>query len=350
MMVALLLYAYARGIALLAGHRARLRRGRRLPRHRRQQRPDHATIARFVERHEARWPAVRRGARALRAPVASRGHRDRRHQAASQRQPRRQRRLRAARARDHRGGQSRRRRRGRALRRGARRRVAARVGHLAGASHVAARGPARADRRATSRPGRSRARGPRGEGSQAPPRRAAVHRVPRQRRLRGLPRARADAKRAAARPALAAQALHAARTPEGRINITDPDSHIVKGCAGSSRATTPRLSPTSTRSSSPPKSWSPPPTSAPRADAPRYSPRARGGRRHRRPRGGARRRRLLAPRTDERDHRPRHPAAHPTRLQPTQKRPTRLGGGAYAFHARAARERPRRRALRHASR
>jgi transposase len=37
-------------------------------------------------------------------------------------------------------------------------------------------------------------------------------------------------------------------TPEGRINVSDPDSRVVKGCADWSRATTPKPSPTSIRS------------------------------------------------------------------------------------------------------
>ena len=42
-------------------------------------------------------------------------------------------------------------------------------------------------------------------------------------------------------------------TPQGRINTTDPDSRVVKGLRGFSRAITPRPSPTSIRSSSPPR-------------------------------------------------------------------------------------------------
>ena len=108
MMVALLLYAYARGIrssrvierACVEDVAFRVVAA--------QQRPDHATIARFIERHQdGAGRVVRRGAFAVRAVGLGqgRGHRDRRHQGAGQRQPRRERRLRAARARDHRGGQ-----------------------------------------------------------------------------------------------------------------------------------------------------------------------------------------------------------------------------------------------------
>ncbi len=81
MMVALLLYAYARGIrssrvierACIEGVAFRVIAA--------QQRPDHATIARFVGRHETALAGfVRGGAAALRAlgPGQRRGHRDRR--------------------------------------------------------------------------------------------------------------------------------------------------------------------------------------------------------------------------------------------------------------------------------
>ncbi len=43
-------------------------------------------------------------------------------------------------------------------------------------------------------------------------------------------------------------------TPRGKVNITDPDSKLVTGCAAGFRATTPRRSATSSTSSSPPKS------------------------------------------------------------------------------------------------
>ena len=117
MMVALLLYAYARG---MRSSRAIERACEEDVAYRviaAQQRPDHATIARFVERHEDALAGLfGGGARAVRAgrAGAGRGGRDRRHEGARQRQPRREPRLRADRARDPRGGPGGRRRRGRA--------------------------------------------------------------------------------------------------------------------------------------------------------------------------------------------------------------------------------------------
>jgi hypothetical protein len=52
--------------------------------------------------------------------------------------------------------------------------------------------------------------------------------VSRERGLRGLPGARADAQRAAPGLALAAEALQPPATPPGKINTTDPDSRNVK--------------------------------------------------------------------------------------------------------------------------
>ena len=94
MMVALLLYAYARGIrssrvverACVEDVAFRVVAA--------QQRPDHATIARFIERHEAAlaglFGEVLAALRAL-GPGQGRGHRDRWDQGAGQRQSRRQR-------------------------------------------------------------------------------------------------------------------------------------------------------------------------------------------------------------------------------------------------------------------
>ena len=52
MMVALILYAYARGNAVLAGDRARVQEDIAYRVIAAQSKPDHATIARFVERHQ----------------------------------------------------------------------------------------------------------------------------------------------------------------------------------------------------------------------------------------------------------------------------------------------------------
>ena len=67
---------------------------------------------------------------------------------------------------------------------------------------------------------------------QAPPRRGAADRGARQRRLRALPRDRADEKRPPAGRAFAAQAYTPPDTPQGHINLTDPDSRVVKGLRG----------------------------------------------------------------------------------------------------------------------
>ena len=115
MMVALLLYAYARGMrssrmierACVEDLAFRVVAAQQRP----GSRDDRAVHRAPRERDRG---AVRRGAAALRAVGAGqrRRHRDRRHEGPCQRQPRRQPRLRAARARDHRRGQGRRRRRG----------------------------------------------------------------------------------------------------------------------------------------------------------------------------------------------------------------------------------------------
>ena len=128
---------------------------------------------------------------------------------------------------------ARRRGRGRALRRGARRRTAAGVRDRAGSARVAARGQAaprgRARRRSRSRC-RAAARSAL-QGGQAPPGRGALDRGARQPGLRGLPRARADEGRAALRPRRRTPTSRRT-TPEGRVNVTDPDSTVVKGLRG----------------------------------------------------------------------------------------------------------------------
>src|SRR3954451_1693929 len=124
MMVALLLYAYARGI----------RSSRVIERGcdedvafrviAAQQRPDHATIARFVERHQDAIAALFGEVLTLCARERAgqgRRHRGRWHQDPRQRLAQREPRLRAARARDRPGGPGSRRGRERALRRSARR-------------------------------------------------------------------------------------------------------------------------------------------------------------------------------------------------------------------------------------
>jgi hypothetical protein len=71
------------------------------------------------------------------------------------------------------------------------------------------------------------------QGGQAPPRGRALERGARQRRLRGLPGAGSDAQRPAAGGAHSPPKPYTPpATPEGRINTTDPDSHVVKGLRG----------------------------------------------------------------------------------------------------------------------
>jgi transposase len=118
MMVALLLYAYARG-ALGAGDRALVRKDvayRVIAAH---AKPDHTTIARFVERHEQALAGLFGSvlgmcAQAGLAKVGVVAIDGTKVQANAS--PRRHTRLRADRARDPRGGQGGRRGRGRALR------------------------------------------------------------------------------------------------------------------------------------------------------------------------------------------------------------------------------------------
>ena len=74
-----------------------------------QQRPDHATIARFIERHQEAIAGLFGEVLSLCAKqglASGRRDRGRRHEAAGQREPQRERRLRAARARDPRRSQA----------------------------------------------------------------------------------------------------------------------------------------------------------------------------------------------------------------------------------------------------
>ena len=259
MMVALLLYAYARGIrssrvierACVEDVAFRVVAA--------QQRPDHATIARFIERHETALAGLFGEVLvALRALGAGQGrrHRDRRHQGPGQRQPRRQRRLRAARARDHRRGQGRStppRMSSTAIARGDElpEELSTAQGRRGWLREAKRRLEAERDRSPQPVP---RSRPKRVKEAKRRLEEELLTEVPRQRRLRALPRAGSDEQRAALGRALAAQSLHpaghaarGASTPPIRTRASS------RGCAGSSRATTPRPSPTSTRSSSPPR-------------------------------------------------------------------------------------------------
>src|SRR5918992_194747 len=83
----------------------------------------------------------------------------------------------------------------------------------------------------------------------------------------------------------------------------------------------------------------------PRADGLSGRTRARRRRHRRSAGGGRRRRRLLAPRPNGRGRKPRHANPHPTRRGQTQRRPTGLGRRPLRVHAPRARDRPRQTAL-----
>ena len=196
MMVALLLYCYARGVRSSRAIERALRGGCRLPRDRRaaaaRSRDDRA-VRRAPRARAGR--AVRRGAGAVRRGRAGDGRRDRdrRHQGARPTPA-------ATRTRDYEQiareileeAERDRRRRGRALRRGARRRAAARAGHAQGREGGCAPAAPALDRRSAPSEARPipRVRARAAEGGQAPPRGGAVGRARGQRGLRGLPRAR----------------------------------------------------------------------------------------------------------------------------------------------------------------
>ena len=339
MMVALLLYAYARGIRSSRVIERACEEDVAFRVIAAQQRPDHATIARFVERHqdaiaglfgEVLALCARRGLAKV-GVIAVDGTK-----VHGQRQPRREPRLRAARARDPRGGQGRRRGRGRALRRRARRRAAARAARprRAGAAWLREAKRRLESERASERRSRCRAVAPEApQGGQAPPGRGAVDRVPRQRGLRGLPGARADEGRPALRPRRPKPYTPPA-TPEGQINVTDPDSRVVKGLRGfiqgyNAQAVTNEhqivlAAEVMTVGAG---------LRAPRADARRRPARAR------RPPASTRRPSVVLAdagywhqRADGTHRRPRHPGADPARLQQPQGRRGRgWDGGLYAF-------------------
>ena len=249
MMIALLLYCWSRERAVLAGDRAGLCGGRRLPGDRR------AAAAR--SRHDralCRAPrggagrAVRRGAGAVRRrrPGDGRGDRDRRHQGARQRQPR-----------------PRRSTTSRSRRRSSRRRspptpprppcwasgavtscprswpprMAARAGCAPRASGWTSSAPSGPEPIPRSRPARLL------EAKRRLEEDLAVERAANE-QLRGLPSARRDERRPPVERA--AQALHAARDAR-RARSTSPTRtpSSCTACAAGSRATTPRPSATS---------------------------------------------------------------------------------------------------------
>ena len=300
-----------------------------------QQRPDHATIARFVERHQdALARAVRRGARrcARGRPGRGRGGRDRRQQGRGERQSRADGRLRAARARDPRGGQGGRRRRGRAS-----------TARRAATSCRPSWRPVRAAQKWLARPSgalderRAEEAGPiprtaaqAAEGGQAPPRGGAVDRVPRRTRPMSATGLRASERRGRRLGPHTAQALHAAGARR-RARSTPPiwtrgwsrasaawlqgynaqavanEHQIVIAAEIDGRLTRLR---------------------SPRTDARRRPPRARGRRRHRAPAVVLADAGYWHHRADATHRRRRHPGADPARLRHAQGRRGRAGAAA----------------------
>ena len=137
-------------------------------------------------------------------------------------------------------------------------------------------------------------------------------------------------------------------TPQGKINLSDPDSKLVHGMRGWVQGYNAQavcneqhlILAAEVMTASPDFGHLGPMLAAARAEL-------AARRRRRAARGRARRRRLLAPGADERDHRRRHPGADPARLQPPQEQAETAGLGRrrLRLHALGARDRPRQRAL-----
>ena len=173
-----------------------------------------------------------------------------------------------------------------------------------------------------------------------------MDRVRGQRRLRALPRARGDenGRRLGAPPP---KPYTPPATPAGRINVTDPDSRVVKGLRGfmqgyNAQAVTNEhqiviAAEVMTAGAR---------LRAPRADA-RRRPDASSHAAGVTDTPGV----LLADagywhqHQMQRDRRPRHPGADPARREQTQRRPAGLGRRPLRVHAQRARHRTRRRAL-----
>jgi transposase len=236
LMVALLTYAYARGIRFRS-HRARVRGGRRLERRRRAAAAGSrdATIARFIERHEAAMAGLfgevlllcARSGLAKVGVIAIDGTRVPR-----QRQPRRERRLRAPGARDHRRGQARRREEIYGERRGDElpEELATGEGRRAWLREAKRRLERQRDERprpvARSRPKRVTEATRRLEeelGTEVGANEAYEHYRARDRMRNGRRLGAHSPPKPYTPPA----------TPQGRINTTDPDSHVVKRLIGS---------------------------------------------------------------------------------------------------------------------
>ena len=345
MMVALLLYAYARGVrssrvieracvedVAFRVIAAQQRAGSR----------DDRAVHRAPRGGAGR--AVRRGAGALRGGRGwrGRGHRDRRDQGAGQREPRRQRGLRAVGARDHRGGQGDRCRRGRALRRRRGDELPEELSTAQGRAGGCAR-PSGAWR-PSAPSGRSRcprSRPERLQRGQAAPRRGAVASARPTRNTRPTAPG-VMTRRRALRPRDPSPTPPPEHADREGINITDPDSRVVKSDARLIQGYNAQAACNEQQIVLAAEVMTASPDFGhlePMVDAPR----ARTARRRRRPsaRGRRRRRRLLASGQIERDHRRGHPGAHPARLQPPQAPTARLERRRLRLHARGLEDRAR---------
>ena len=257
MMVALLLYAYARGIRSSRVIERACEEDVAFRVLAAQQRPDHATIARFVERHQeaiaglfgevltlcARSGLAKVGVIAVDGTKvqanASRNENLDYEQLAREI-------VEEAQAVDAAEDEL--------YRRGARRRAAAGVRDRPGPPRLAARGQAAPGGRARGEPAAGAPQPPETAArGQAPPRGGALERGARQPGLRGLPRARADEGRPAFRAPAGPLPAAGQRRKGGSTSPTRTHASS-RACAAFCRATTRRRSPTSTRSSWPPRS------------------------------------------------------------------------------------------------
>ena len=135
-------------------------------------------------------------------------------------------------------------------------------------------------------------------------------------------------------------------TPEGRINMTDPDSRVVKGLRGLVQGYNAQAVANERQIVLAAEVMTARPgLRSPRPDARRHPAPARPSWRHRPARGAAGRRRLLAPRADGGDRRRRHPGADPARRQQAQSPAPRLDRRPLRVHASRPGQRRRRRAL-----
>ena len=185
-------------------------------------------------------------------------------------------------------------------------------------------------------------------GGQAPPGRGAPGRVRANEAYEayarpGAMQQRPPARRAHARPSPTTPPP----APQGKINITDPDSRNVKTPRGwvqgyNAQAVANERSDRDRRRDRRPRRrtsgtwsrWSTPPAASCAPPASTETPER-----------GARRRRLLAQRQMQRARRRRHPGPDPARRQQAQGRPAGLGRRPLRVHAPRPRDRARRRAL-----